>query len=144
MHRLVYLSQLTRRLSAQEARSMIDLSRRNNARDAVTGVLLLQGRCIFQVLEGTEEAVMRRFHKIREDTRHTHLRIVQSDTVGGRIFDGWSMGVLMPQHMPTIERNCLFSLFELFPATGQPRGDEAQVLRLLRTLFSGFELEMAA
>lgn len=144
MHRLVYLSQMTQRMSAHEIRRIVDLSRRNNARDKVTGLLVHQGSCFFQVLEGPEEVLARRFEKIANDPRHMHLRVVQSETVGGRIFDGWAMGLQVPQQLSALDRDGLFSLFDLFPATGKPRGDEAQVLRLLHRLFSGFELDMAA
>jgi hypothetical protein len=54
-------------------RSVLEVSRRNNARDGLTGLLLVGGRRFLQVLEGPEAALEIAFARIRADERPLRL-----------------------------------------------------------------------
>ena len=49
---------------------LAEISRRNNARQDITGILLFDGESFFQILEGDEEAIDSLFDRIRMDKRH--------------------------------------------------------------------------
>ena len=57
MRRIVYLSTATRLMSDVELMDVLRVSRENNARDKVTGLLLYQGGNFIQLLEGDADAV---------------------------------------------------------------------------------------
>ncbi|MBE1297398.1 BLUF domain-containing protein [Phycobacter azelaicus] len=101
MHRIVYSSQLTRKMSAGEIERLVEVSRRNNLRDDVTGYLLHNELHCFQVLEGPEDVLMERYGKIARDSRHGDLRLVRSEPIAAREFVNCPMGVLTSEHLPT-------------------------------------------
>ena len=97
LHRLVYWSRsalfhTTSDLEA-EMRAILAVSRRNNARDNVTGALLLYNDgCFAQVLEGPPTVVRQRFERIRTDARHHDVTLLQAGPAPRRLFADWSMG----------------------------------------------------
>lgn len=64
----------------------------NNARD-VTGLLIVNGDRILQILEGREENVRDLFTKIEADERHTITKIVSAIEDEERLLLTWSMVV---------------------------------------------------
>ena len=66
-------------------------SRRNNARDDITGALICRADLYLQWLEGPQTAVEATYAKILKDDRHLDIvrRITRPATV--RMFPEWSM-----------------------------------------------------
>ncbi|MFU8892949.1 MAG: BLUF domain-containing protein [Luteolibacter sp.] len=64
----------------------------NNARD-VTGLLMVHGDRILQMLEGREAAVRELYAKIEADPRHTILKMVSTVEDEERLLLTWSMVV---------------------------------------------------
>jgi hypothetical protein len=64
----------------------------NDARD-VTGLLILNGRRILQILEGREAAVLEIYEKIRNDPRHVIAKLVSTVEDEGRMLLTWNMVV---------------------------------------------------
>ena len=91
LHRLVYWSRnalfhTTSDLEA-EMRAILAVSRRNNARENITGALLLYNDgCFAQVLEGPPAAVSQRFERIRTDPRHHDVTLLQAGPAPRRLF----------------------------------------------------------
>lgn len=71
--------------------SILEASDRNNARNDVTGALLVSGNRFFQVLEGKAEAVNKTLKRIGDDPRHKDVKQVWAGQSSGRMFDGWAM-----------------------------------------------------
>lgn len=96
MKRLVYLSRFARDLSPAEIQSIGRRSQERNRAHGITGLLVCLGDIFFQVLEGSEEAVMTLYReKILKDDRHKDvvcLRNENSDS--GRMFPEWDMNVI--------------------------------------------------
>ncbi len=94
LHRLVYVSRSTLADPEGDLARIVSKARHNNARDGITGVLLLFDDGVFcQVLEGSLTQVDSSFSRVRHDTRHTDLRILQAVPAGERRYPGWSMGL---------------------------------------------------
>ena len=91
MIRLLYLSQATN-LSSMHVDSILETSRRNNPQQSITGVLVVGGGWIMQLLEGPEAAVIRLYSKILDDSRHSNVRIIHITPAAEKIFGDWSMG----------------------------------------------------
>lgn len=64
----------------------------NDARD-VTGLLIVNGRRIMQILEGRESAVLELYEKIRRDPRHVIAKLVSTVEDEGRMLLTWNMVV---------------------------------------------------
>ena len=91
---LTYVSFETRPISPSGLEVLIRQASRNNARDGITGVLLYTDGYFVQRLEGSREAVMTLFGRIRLDDRHEVLMITDVKPIAARTFDGWGMALL--------------------------------------------------
>jgi hypothetical protein len=89
---LVYLSTATTTFSEEEFKNILSISRENNSRVGVSGVLIYCDGNILQVLEGSKENVYGIYNKIYLDPRHTDLIVLQSRDIAARSFEDWSMG----------------------------------------------------
>jgi hypothetical protein len=90
---LLYVSNCRRDLPDTDVAQILDVSRKNNARDGVTGVLLHLDGAFLQVLEGDEDAVAKAVDRIRRDPRHSNITVLL-DRAAPRAFSEWSMGLL--------------------------------------------------
>ena len=77
--------------AAAEIGTILDVSRRNNARNGVSGALMFNAGLFAQALEGKLAAVEATFERIQCDARHDDVRILQFEPVAARRFDAWSM-----------------------------------------------------
>lgn len=93
MRRLIYTSIVAPLLLDQDAllASILKASVPNNADVAVTGMLLLYRQHFIQVLEGPAEGVEAIYRKVRRDSRHQHLKLIEDATTPSRSFAGWAM-----------------------------------------------------
>ncbi len=96
MHQLVYVSAAAQPMTEPELNGILEASRRNNARDGVTGMLLHIDGGFLQVLEGPREIVQHTFGRILLDTRHRGISILVEQNAVGRVFGRWNMGFLEP------------------------------------------------
>lgn len=92
MLRLIYISTARVALTPAELDGILAVSRRNNARVGVTGLLVAGGRRFLQALEGPEAAVAETFERIGKDPRHFAMVTLRRDAITARAFAGWDMG----------------------------------------------------
>lgn len=89
---LVYASAAAPSLTAEGIAGVLEVSRRNNARLGVTGMLLHHRGSFFQVLEGPPAVVDALYAKIFGDERHEGVVLLIRETVEERTFGDWTMG----------------------------------------------------
>lgn len=92
MHRLMYVSAAARGFDVAELEDILAASRRNNAADGISGMLLHLDGGFLQILEGEEAAVRRAYVRIAKDPRHDDPRILVDAACEERLFPDWSMG----------------------------------------------------
>lgn len=92
--RLLYTSQARIDLTEAEVIDILRVSRENNEKARVTGILCYSKKDFIQVLEGPEKNVLNLYTKIIEDTRHQRCKLVSIDLCDKRIFESWSMGYI--------------------------------------------------
>lgn len=92
MHSLIYVSAAAHLYSDQELIDILSVSRINNSRLGVTGLLLYHDGSILQILEGEEEILNTLFNKIKKDHRHKGVIKMMDISIGERSFQDWSMG----------------------------------------------------
>ena len=88
---LIYRSQLNLSHPSTELREVVERARRRNAKLNITGVLLSKGDDVLQILEGSEEGVVRLFNKIRDDKRHSGVVELMRDYGPRRRFENVGM-----------------------------------------------------
>jgi hypothetical protein len=66
-------------------------ARRNNARNGLTGALIVRGDLYLQLIEGPDAAIDTTFGHIRRDNRHLAVKLLARETVNDRMFPGWTM-----------------------------------------------------
>lgn len=92
MKRIIYCSQSTADVSPDELVALLELSRRNNERAGLSGMLLYCSQSFLQVLEGDQDALAATYARILIDDRHTNLRMLMNADVAAPMFPDWTMG----------------------------------------------------
>ena len=91
MLQLVYISTSRQPLDPQALDQILAVSRRNNAKAGVTGLLLSGGRRFLQVLEGPEHQLHATFDRIAADPRHFAIVELSKREIMSRQFGEWAM-----------------------------------------------------
>ena len=94
LYHLGYVSTEAVKFSEEALVALLSEARNANADRDVTGLLLYREGSFYQVLEGSESAVMATFHGIEGDPRHTEVRILFHGETDAREFADWKMGFL--------------------------------------------------
>lgn len=92
MFQLVYVSQATTSLQLDEIENILEASRANNQVNQVTGMLMYKDRLFVQILEGDRDQVLSVYERVKNDTRHQGVHIIEELEVAERQFDQWIMG----------------------------------------------------
>jgi hypothetical protein len=92
IHSLIYSSRVMSDLSDHDLIDLLDISRRNNDRLGLTGVLLYRQGRFLQYLEGPRDALLERVRIIAADDRHTSFVTLLEEDIPRRLFPAWSMG----------------------------------------------------
>ena len=93
MRQITYISTVRKDArGSDDVAPILAVSRRNNARDGITGLLLHDGKRFLQVLEGGEQALGAALARIRADPRHFAIVILKEREIAAREFSGWAMG----------------------------------------------------
>ena len=125
--RTFYVSRASVPFDAAAAQSILQTSRRNNARIDVTGCLLYSGRCFAQVLEGGESVVRALTARLAQDARHESIRVLDEASGSEREYGDWSMGFLHDLNLEDDSRDAAHDPGPL--AGGRGRGHGAHEAR---------------
>lgn len=91
MIQVLYSSKTNTDLTMREINHILEVSRRNNSKNNVTGILLYRNGEFLQLLEGDEINVHYTLKKIMDDQRHSDINIFFDKVVERRLFTNWSM-----------------------------------------------------
>jgi hypothetical protein len=90
--RLIDVSSAVEELEDAELDRILDSPVRHNTPQQVTGLLLYSEGGFMQVLESEQPAVDETFSRIRQDSRHHNIIVLNMDPIDEREFSAWSMG----------------------------------------------------
>lgn len=91
MIELAYTSTANWLFSAEDIESILTVSRRNNGRNGITGILIYKSGAIFQVLEGDPVNVRRLYATLKTDPRHSDVTLIYDRPLASRRFKDWTM-----------------------------------------------------
>ena len=93
VYRLIYRSR--NRIPPEDRRrelgELFSAARSHNKKNGITGALLLSDDSFVQTLEGEQDVVQALLDRIRADTRHDELEILDTGLVDGRVFAPWAV-----------------------------------------------------
>lgn len=92
MIQLAYTSTSSWAYSETDVDNILQASRRNNARDEITGVLLYRAGTVLQILEGPGDPVRTLYAVLGRDLRHHSLFCLYQEAITQRQFPEWTMG----------------------------------------------------
>ena len=96
MHAIAYVSAASWNLLDEQVQHIVAESRRLNALNGITGVLLYCDGNFMQYLEGEEDAVVETFARIRASECHYQINELMNQPILEREFADWTMGFSMP------------------------------------------------
>lgn len=108
---LVYISEAAEDISYTDIRDILDVSRRNNVQEAITGLLIFREGHFLQLLEGDEKSVRNVLGKILLDDRNYSLRVLIEAEGESRLFANWAMAFYDGDISPSSTED-LISLFD--------------------------------
>lgn len=93
MLQLIYISTA---VGTPSGPAILAVSRRNNRRVDVSGLLFFDGKRFLQALEGPADVVEETYERIRQDDRHRAAVVLSRRTVEEREFGPWEMAERVP------------------------------------------------
>lgn len=87
----VYVSHAERLMTDAELERILDISRRNNAVDDITGQLIYAGGNFIQAIEGPESRIDALLGRLKADPRHKQLVVILRWPIQSRTFGDWKM-----------------------------------------------------
>ncbi len=131
METLVYASAAT--TTAPRLDDILAASRRNNAQNGLTGLLLFAEGNFIQALEGPKEALDATFARISNDRRHKLIMELYRAPIDRRNFPNWSMGARTIEHAEAPAGAFDLTLSSLDDLRRHSRGEE--VFTLLKSFY---------
>lgn len=93
MLQLIYISSAA---GLVDTADIMRVSRRNNGRDGITGLLYASGRRFLQALEGPDALVDAAYARIARDPRHRAAVVLSRRMIETREFGAWQMAEPRP------------------------------------------------
>lgn len=110
--RLIYRSRLKESVSWTDVVGIASQARANNEDFDITGMLIMNGCHVLQVLEGETGAVNRLYSRIAVDDRHDQLQLISFGELGVRHFGRWKMKEVNLQRMEGAYKDVVTSFLE--------------------------------
>ncbi|WP_181034949.1 BLUF domain-containing protein [Arthrobacter sp. B0490] len=139
---IVYSSSAAHPFTDEELAALLAISRANNARTGLTGMLLHRSGRFLQVLEGPGDTLRERMSVIAADPRHLDVRILLQETIDARQFPEWTMAFEPAPGTRTEDipgYRTTFADIESDGRDGRRDGDPQRSLTALRELIGWFQ-----
>ena len=91
MYELIYISVATKHMDESDLSRILNVARGFNAKNNITGMLIYAEREFVQLLEGEKEDVLALYNKIKNDARHSGVKLFHQGDIETRTFKKWSM-----------------------------------------------------
>ncbi|MFT6898494.1 MAG: hypothetical protein ACJA13_002915 [Paraglaciecola sp.] len=106
--RLIYVSTIYENAAQETLEDILKVSRDNNTKNNLTGMLCFNRKYFLQCLEGSRTNVNETYNRILKDNRHGNIIILDYSEINARDFADWSMAYA-PSSSMTATINLMFS-----------------------------------
>lgn len=121
LYHVTYVSRSVRQVERQKIAEIVASAQFHNAKNGITGLLLVTGDYFVQSLEGSRKALTATMSRILSDPRHIDIEIVEMVPVFRRNFFSWDMyETIIPLEDPVLRQFAtgrVFNPYELDPAS---------------------------
>jgi hypothetical protein len=131
MKYLVYISAAEHLMNHDELLEILTVSRKNNEKNLLTGILLYGEGTFIQVLEGDEKALNDTYKNILADLRHKNVIKLMEGEITERQFPEWRMGFKSANAAEMAEISAFVN--PRLPDFLQTESDPLPVIKVLRT-----------
>ncbi len=136
LYQLAYTSFSRLPLREVTLSDILEVSRRNNSRDEITGILMYEDRTFFQVLEGEQSAIEDCYYKrIYNDSRHFRMSLFWYGFTDRRVFSDWAMGYVGPHEIGRYTKDRFMSLDGLNDDETSPANSKDLALELAQSVY---------
>ena len=91
IYSLCYISTKRRDLLKSEINAIIETSKKRNAINGISGILIEYKNHFIQHIEGDAILIYELFEKIKLDSRHENVNLLKYSPLENRLFDNWNM-----------------------------------------------------
>ena len=123
---LAYVSSEKQAFSQADLIELLHEARAINETRDVTGLLLYKEDAFFQILEGSEEAVMTTFRSIEADDRHHQIEVLMREPCSEREYPDWRMGFA---NLNGVDLSLLQGYSDFLNKTDSPRAFLTEISR---------------
>lgn len=142
--RLVYVSAAAGPLFADRLDRILLHARAHNKQADITGLMLFQDGRFVQVLEGSREAVLDTFARIRRDRTHKDMSVIGWGPIAARCFATAPMAYIAGRNLTETQRAHLRELVEMAAAQTLRHPEPAPDSPRIEAMLAAFaELETA-
>ena len=112
--RLIYASRFTEHVGPNDIQAILSVSRENNQKNDITGVLCYDPNFFLQCLEGDRKNVSILYNAIVHDHRHKDVVILEFSEIESRVYENWSMAYVRLDELttPILEKYETDSVFD--------------------------------
>jgi len=133
---LIYASTASIHFTREKLTELLIQSRRDNMELRITGLLLYANGGFMQLLEGSKDRIDFLMERIKKDTRHRQVDVLEQGYIAERQFPNWSMAFLDFAD-PQVRRLPGYSNFLDCPfKLGQLTGTTSQSVHLLHSFMA--------
>ena len=137
MRRLIYLSAARGALDKAQIAQILQVSRQNNARDGITGLLAYHDGCFFQSIEGPDRLIDTLMARVRSDPRHASILVLSDRSDVQPVFTDWHMAFVQKSDLAGLIDDSVLPLRAL-AAQGGHLTEDATVNSLFTSVLRGF------
>ena len=116
MHLIVYMSEYLGNSNSMfsDIGDIITVSKANNPKHGITGLLLYHRGKFVQFLEGEEEELRKLMQRIEKDERHCKLQYLIDERITARGFEQWNMDFFNLSDHDTIDYEQMKEISRLY------------------------------
>ena len=143
MHELLYCSIATREVLEADILDLLKVSRDNNARLEVTGLLVYQKRTneFLQILEGEKKVIFDLLETVKSDDRHKRLHVIHDKEIPERGFNGWYMAFAYMESIDKSKLEGISDFLEKGYTYELAKGDPTWAAQIMQTFRDGLPTE---
>ena len=138
LYQIAYVSLCRTRLNEELLLDILSVSKRNNTRDGVSGILMYHDQMFFQILEGERTCVKKCYARILCDPRHSAMSLMWEGDDGNRTFIPWALGYAGPYEIGFNSRHQHVSLADLASGTDATMNNDNLALQMAIHIFRSF------
>jgi hypothetical protein len=138
LYQIAYVSLSRTRLNETLLLDILSVSKRNNTRDGVSGILMYHDQMFFQILEGERTRAKKCYARILCDPRHSAISLMWEGEAESRTFTPWALGYAGPDEIGFNSGHQQVSLADLASGKDATMNNDTIAFQMALHIFQSF------